>query len=66
MTLPKSLRKQLGAERGGVILASISSDGIILQPAVSYPIEMYSDERIHEFDQADAELAHHLNRKPAE
>ncbi len=64
MTLPKSLRKQLGAERGGVVLASVTHDGIILQPGVAYPIEIYSDARMDEFDQADAELARHLDRKP--
>lgn len=64
MTLPKALRKRLGAERGGVVLASVSSDGIVLQPAVAYPVEIYSDGRIREFDQADADLARALDRKP--
>lgn len=63
MTLPKSLRKRLGAEKGGVVLADVTREGIILQPAVSYPIEIYSDDAIEEFDQADADLARHLDRK---
>jgi bifunctional DNA-binding transcriptional regulator/antitoxin component of YhaV-PrlF toxin-antitoxin module len=60
MTLPKELRKRLGAHRGGVVMASTSGDGIVLHPAVAYPIEVYSDERVAEFDQADKELAQHL------
>ena len=59
MTLPKELRKQLGVDAGGVVMASASRDGIVLHPAVAYPIEMYSDERIAEFDRAEQELARH-------
>ncbi|MBP7828512.1 MAG: AbrB/MazE/SpoVT family DNA-binding domain-containing protein [Kiritimatiellae bacterium] len=61
MTLPKELRKQLGVDGGGVVMASVSGDGIVLHPAVAYPIEIYSDERIAEFDQADKEFSRHLS-----
>ena len=60
MTLPKELRKQLGIDRGGVVMASVSEEGIVLHPAVAYPIELYSDERVEEFDQAEKELARRL------
>jgi hypothetical protein len=29
----------------------------VLHPAVAFPIELYSDARVAEFDEADAELA---------
>jgi len=45
-------------------MASASGDGIVLHPAVAYPIEVYSDERVAEFDQADKELARHLSESP--
>jgi antitoxin PrlF len=61
MTLPKELRKKLGVAAGGVVMASTSGDGIVLHPAVAYPIELYSDERIAEFDQAEAELARKMS-----
>ena len=61
MTLPKELRKRLGVDKGGVVMASTSGDGIVLHPAVAYPIELYSDERIAEFDQAEDALARHLS-----
>ena len=64
MTLPKELRKRLGVAAGGVVMASASEDGIVLHPAVAYPIELYSDERIAEFDQAEEELARHLSEPP--
>jgi len=60
MTLPKEFRKQLGIDRGGVVMASASGDGIVLHPAVAYPIELYSDERVAEFDEAEKQLARHL------
>ncbi len=63
MTLPKALRKALGVDKGGVVMASAEDDGIVLHPAVAFPIELYSDARIAEFDAADAALARHLPRK---
>lgn len=33
------------------------SMGILLRPTVTLPVEIYSDERIREFDQGEEELA---------
>ena len=44
-------------------MASSEKDGIVLHPAVAFPIELYTDSRIAEFDKADAELAKHAARK---
>ena len=63
MTLPKPLRKALGVDKGGFVMASKEKDGIVLHPAVAFPIELYSDARIAGFDEADAELAKHVARK---
>jgi bifunctional DNA-binding transcriptional regulator/antitoxin component of YhaV-PrlF toxin-antitoxin module len=63
MTLPKPLRKMLGIENGGVVMAEPSDQGILLKPAVSFPIEMYSASRVAEFDDADADLKRHLTKK---
>lgn len=65
MTLPKPLRKALGVDKGGVVMASAEKDGIVLHPAVAFPIEMYSDTRVAEFDAADAALAKNISRKRA-
>jgi hypothetical protein len=53
MTPPKSLRKTLGVDKGGVVMASTEADGVVLHPAVAFPIEMYADARIAEFDEAE-------------
>ncbi|MFA6032854.1 MAG: AbrB/MazE/SpoVT family DNA-binding domain-containing protein [Myxococcota bacterium] len=56
ITLPKEIRKALGLDKGGVVMAEQRDGGVMLMPAVAYPIEIYSGERVAEFDAADAEL----------
>ena len=65
LTLPKELRKRLGLEKGGVVMAEESSEGIILKPAVAFPVEIYTDERIKEFENEDEQLLLHLKKKSA-
>ena len=63
MTLPKELRRALGMERGGAVMAETSAGGILLRPAVAYPIELYTPERVAEFDAADAALRKRIGRR---
>ena len=63
LTLPKLMRKPLGLTKGGILLAELSEQGVLLKPSVAFPVEMYSDARVAEFDRADAELERHLRRK---
>ena len=63
LTLPKQFRKMLGLEKGGVVLAEASDEGIVLKPAVAFPIEIYSDSRVAEFDEAEAGLKRHLTKR---
>ena len=63
LTLPKPLRKALGLERGGLVVAEASAEGVLLKPGVTFPIEIYSDDRVAEFDKADRALAAHVHRK---
>jgi len=65
LTLPIELRKKLGIEKGGVIMIEESSEGIILKPAVAFPVEMYTDERLKEFEKEDEKLSAHLKKKTA-
>lgn len=45
----------VGMTEAGPMLAEATNDGaIVLRPAAVYPIEIYSDERIAEFEQANA------------
>jgi AbrB family looped-hinge helix DNA binding protein len=63
LTLPKSLRKALGIARGGVVMAELTREGLVLKPAVSFPIELYRNERVEEFDKVDRELGRYLESK---
>lgn len=63
MTLPKPLREALGVGKGGIVMAEMKDDGSVLYPAAAFPIEMYSDPRVAEFDAEDAALARHLESK---
>jgi bifunctional DNA-binding transcriptional regulator/antitoxin component of YhaV-PrlF toxin-antitoxin module len=63
LTLPKALRKMLGIEKGGVVMAESGAGVVLIKPAVAFPIELYNDERTAEFDRAEAELSKHLKRK---
>jgi bifunctional DNA-binding transcriptional regulator/antitoxin component of YhaV-PrlF toxin-antitoxin module len=63
MTLPKLLRKTLGVDKGGIVMADVAEEGIVLHAAAAFPIELYSDARIAEFDAEDAALAVHLKDK---
>ncbi len=63
VTLPAKLRKALGLNADDQLIAETTSEGLLLRPAVTLPIEIYSEKRIREFDEAEAELGKLLRRK---
>jgi antitoxin PrlF len=63
VTLPAKLRKALGLNADDQLIAETTSEGLLLRPAVTLPIEIYSEKRIREFDEAEAELGKVLRRK---
>jgi antitoxin PrlF len=64
VTLPARLRRSLGVKADDQLIAETTPEGLLLRPAVTLPIELYSNERIREFDEAEAELDHFLRKKP--
>ncbi len=46
-TIPKDLRKKYGL--GGQAILEETADGLVLRPAATYPVEIYTDERSAEF-----------------
>lgn len=62
VTLPAKLRQALGIKADDQLIAETTPEGLLLRPAVTLPIEIYSDERIREFDDAEAELEKVLRR----
>jgi AbrB family looped-hinge helix DNA binding protein len=63
MTLPKELRKKFGLEKGGMVVVEASDNGFFLKPAVVFPVELYSDSRVAEFDNEDAGLERYFSKK---
>jgi AbrB family looped-hinge helix DNA binding protein len=65
VTLPAKLRRALGLKADDQLIAETTPEGLLLRPAVTLPMEIYSEKRIREFDEAEAELAKVLHRRPA-
>lgn len=54
LTLPAEIRRELGLEEGDVLAVTRFGRSIVLTPTVVTPVELYTDERIAEFDEASA------------
>jgi AbrB family looped-hinge helix DNA binding protein len=63
ITLPAKLRQALGLKADDILIAETTPEGLLLKPSVTLPVEIYSDERIAEFDAGEAELKKVLGRK---
>jgi bifunctional DNA-binding transcriptional regulator/antitoxin component of YhaV-PrlF toxin-antitoxin module len=62
IALPAAMRKAAGIRPQDTLIAETTPEGILLRPAVTLPVEIYSPERISEFDAAESELAEVLER----
>jgi AbrB family looped-hinge helix DNA binding protein len=47
LTIPKDLRKKFGL--GAQVILDETPEGLVLRPAATYPVEIYTVERIAEF-----------------
>lgn len=63
VTLPAKLRQALGLKPDDQLIAETTPEGLLLRPAVTLPVELYTDKRIREFDEAEAELDKALRSK---
>ena len=63
VTLPAKLRRALGIRTDDQLIAEATPEGLLLRPAVTLPVEMYSETRVREFDRGEAELEKALRRK---
>ena len=57
VTLPAKLRQALGLKADDQLIAETTPEGLLLRPAVTLPVELYTSEREREVDEAEAELA---------
>lgn len=63
VTLPAKLRLAVGLKPNDQVIAEATPEGLLLRPAVTLPIEMYSRERLREFAESEAELAAVLKKR---
>ena len=47
--VPAKLRKRFGIEEGTLVITEPREDGILIRPAVAFPVEKYTPERKAEF-----------------
>ena len=50
LTLPKELRRRLGVNGNSQIVAEETDEGILLRAGATFPVEIYSEKRLAEFD----------------
>ncbi len=65
VTLPARMRRELGLKIDDRLIAETTPDGLLLRPAVTLPVELYTPGREREFDAAEADLAALFARKAA-
>ena len=47
----------MGFQANDQLIAEITPQSLLLRPTVTLPVEMYTPERLQEFDAAEADLA---------
>jgi AbrB family looped-hinge helix DNA binding protein len=57
ITLPARVRRALGLRADDQLIAEVTPDGLLLRPAVTLPVEIYTPQREREFDESEADLA---------
>lgn len=65
VTLPARLRQAMGLKADDQLIAETTPEGLLLRPAITLPVELYTAAREREFDEAEAELARVLSRPAA-
>ena len=53
LTLPVSVRKRFGIKNGGAVIMEERDNELILKPAMVLEVEMYTDEQVLAWDEAD-------------
>ena len=57
VTPPAKTRQAMDFQANDQLIAEITPQGLLLRPTVTLPVEMYTPERVQEFDAAEADLA---------
>ena len=63
VTIPAKMRNAVGIKADDVLIAETTPEGILLRPSVTLPVEIYSADRIREFEEEERALEEVLRRK---
>lgn len=63
ISLPAKLREAAGIKPTDQLIAETTPDGILLRPAVTLAVEIYSDCRIREFEAEEDKLKNVLAKR---
>ena len=63
ITLPKKMREKFDLRDRSLISLEETPEGILIRPAVAFPIENYSNERLEEFERENNASIEELFRK---
>jgi|AP95_1055475.scaffolds.fasta_scaffold37378_3 bifunctional DNA-binding transcriptional regulator/antitoxin component of YhaV-PrlF toxin-antitoxin module len=63
LTLPKRLREKYAMDGDSTVIVEDAGDGILVRPAEVVPVEIYSEARLTEFAEGEAELSRYLKSK---
>jgi|CXWL01.1.fsa_nt_gi AbrB family looped-hinge helix DNA binding protein len=63
ITIPAALRQLLGLKANDEVILEDTGGGILMRPAISVPLEVYTEERIQEFARDDAAIGAHLPKR---
>jgi AbrB family looped-hinge helix DNA binding protein len=63
ITIPVALRQLLGLKGNDELILEDTGGGILIRPAISVPLEVYTEERIREFAQDEAAVRAYLPRR---
>jgi AbrB family looped-hinge helix DNA binding protein len=49
VVIPAALRRRFGLDEGSLVVVEVRDEGILIRPAVTMPVEIYTPERRAEF-----------------
>jgi antitoxin PrlF len=61
LTIPSRLRRAFGIKPNDGLILEETEEGLLLRPAVSVPVEIYSEKRIAEFAREEKALGKKLD-----
>lgn len=55
VTLPREIRRRFAMKEEDLLIVEATAEGILLRPAAALPIEIYTEERVAEFQKTNEE-----------